>query len=89
MIEDHVELHEGHYRWRSPLAFSLVFSLQSFGNNIASGMVLDQCKDKILYRNNEVFIFSCGFDELQKLDLDKLMPEITSTHKWYQTRIKP
>lgn len=89
MIEDHVELHEGRYRWKSPLAFNAVFSLQSPGMNIASGMVLSQCTDKVLYRNNEVFIFSCEFADLQKLDLDKLMPEITSTHKWYQTRIKP
>ena len=88
MIEDHVELHEGHYRWRSPLEFNTVFSLQSPGTNIASGMVINQCKENVLYRNNEVFIFTCKFDDLQKMDLDKLMPEITRTQKWYQTRIK-
>lgn len=89
MIEDHVEQHEGHYRWTSPLAFTLVFSLQSAGINTASGMVMEKCARHSLYRNDEVFIFYCPFEDLQKIDLDALMPEITKTHNWYKTRIKP
>mgnify|MGYP000851752488 FL=1 len=89
LIDDHVESYENHYRWRSPLNFNLVFSLQSPGMNVASAMVIQQCKDKTLYRNDDVFIFSCDFRELQKIDLDVLMPEIRKTHHWYRTRIKP
>lgn len=89
LIEDHVEFNEGSYRWKSPLAFNLVFSLQSSGTNNASAMVLNQCTNKTLYRNNEVGIFSCSFADLQKLDLDMLMPEIQKTHRWYKTRITP
>ncbi|HSC76768.1 MAG TPA: hypothetical protein VLB90_11095, partial [Pseudomonadales bacterium] len=89
LIDDHVELQDGHYRWKSPLAFNLVFSLQSAGTNNASTIVLGQCKDNMLYRNDEVIIMSCSYADLQKIDLDLLMSEAQKTHHWYSTRIKP
>ncbi len=89
LIVDHVELADGHYRWKSPLAFNLVFSLQSNGINSAASIVFGQCNDKMLYRNNEVAILSCEFSDLQKINLDALLPEIEKTHRWYRTRLRP
>lgn len=89
LIEDHVEMVDGRYRWKSPLAFTLVYSLQSAGSSPATSMVSQQCKDNILYRGHDVFIASCNFKDLQKIDLANLMPEIRKTHRWYRTRIKP
>lgn len=90
LIEDHVTQDaDGHYHWRSPLAFNIVFSLQSPGINSATGMVLNACKDNILYRNNEVQVLACRFEDLQDIRLDSLMQETRAHQRWYRTRLKP
>lgn len=90
LIEDHVAQDaDGHYHWRAPLAFNLVFSLQTPGINTATGPVLNACKDNVLYRNSEVQVMACRATDLQTLDLDRLMQEIRLHQRWYRTRLRP
>jgi hypothetical protein len=90
LIEDHVAQDaDGHYHWRAPLTFNLVFSLQTPGINTATGPVLNACKDNVLYRNSEVQVMACRASDLQTLDLDRLMQEIRLHQRWYRTRLRP
>jgi hypothetical protein len=87
LINDHVIKRNEHYEWKSPLSFTLVLSLQSMSFNPATDPIVATCQHNILYRNRDIFIFQCDFDDLQKLKLDTLMPAIQATHQWYKTRL--
>ena len=87
LINDHVVKRNEHYAWKSPLSFTLVLSLQSLGFNPATDPIIAACQSNTLYRNNDIFIFRCAFDDLKKLDLNTLMPAIEATHQWYKTRL--
>jgi hypothetical protein len=87
LINDHVIKRSEHYEWKSPLSFTLVLSLQSMSFNPATDPIIAACQHNILYRNRDIFIFQCAFDDLQKLKLDTLMPAIQATHQWYKTRL--
>ncbi len=88
LIEDHIVQKNQHYEWQSPLAFTLVLSLQSIGFDPATSRVSAACKNNIQYRNSDVYIFQCNFEDLKTLDLDALMPEIQAAHQWYKTRLR-
>lgn len=88
LIEDHVVKQQQHYQWKSPLAFTLVISLQSISFAPEVSQVNQACMNNILYRNNDIFILQCDFEDLKTLNLDTLMPAIQASHQWYKTRIQ-
>jgi len=88
LIEDHITQKNQHYEWQSTLAFTLVVSLQSMGFEPAASRIISACRNNILYRNSDIYIFQCNFDELKALDLNALMQEIQATHEWYKTRLR-
>ncbi len=87
MIQDHVRLDGNHYRWHTPLAFIQVISLQSFALEPASSLVTAACQHRVLYRNRDVLFLQCNYEDLQKIDLNLLMPAIHRSHQWYKTRL--
>jgi hypothetical protein len=87
LIEDHVVKTSQHYQWKSPLNFTLVLSQQSMSFDKTIGQVIRVCQNNILYRNSDVYIVQCRFEDLKTIDLDILMPGIQASHQWYKTRL--
>lgn len=79
-----------HFSWNKPVNFTLVVSLSTLGNNLRFAPIIEACSKQVLYRNDDVFIMECRFDELQKsIDLDFMMSEIAINQRWYRTRLMP
>jgi hypothetical protein len=79
-----------HFSWKNPVNFTLVVSLSTLGNNLRFAPIIEACSKQVLYRNDDVFIMECRFDELQKsIDLDFMMSEIAINQRWYRTRLMP
>lgn len=87
LIEDHVIRVGEHYQWKSPLAFTLVLSLQTLSFDPAVAPISAACMNNVLYRNRDILIFQCSFEDLKTINLDALMPKIDATHQWYKTRL--
>lgn len=78
------------FHWKNTLNFTLVISLQSpdlFSKQIAP--IIQNCTGETLYRNNEVLITECRFEQLQKINLDEMMAQIAINQRWYKTRLNP
>ncbi len=87
LIADHVVKTGEHYQWKSPLAFTLVLSLQTMSFDPAVAPIGAACMNNTLYRNRDIFILQCSFEDLKTINLDILMPKIDATHQWYKTRL--
>ncbi len=76
------------FTWLKPVNFTLVVSLHNLDNSLRFAPIINACRHHILYRNNDIVIMECRFEELQKnIDLNFMMSEIAINQRWYRTRL--
>ncbi len=78
-----------HFHWQKPLNFFLVLSLQAYELSGRTVPLLNACHHRPRFRNPDILIMECRFEDLQKIDLDTLMVDIAAGQRWYKTRLNP